>query len=202
MTGRFMLDAIMAQLDGPVDVIGHSYGGLLGLRLAIERPDLVRSLSLFEPVVMLAAKDTAAAEFAKNRAHMARVFALNDAGDQEASVRLFVEEWGDGTPWENLPAETRATFARQVPVVVASQADVQDDVGRIIPRLEQIEVPVLVMDGATSPAIIKPVCDGVAAMVQDGRRVTVEGAGHMGMITHPFEVAAEVRRTVESAIFA
>ncbi|MCP4819303.1 MAG: alpha/beta fold hydrolase, partial [Shimia sp.] len=50
LTGQQMLDAVVDRLDGPVDVIGHSYGGLLALRLAIERPDLVMSLSLFEPV--------------------------------------------------------------------------------------------------------------------------------------------------------
>lgn len=199
LMGQQMLDAILARLDGPVDVIGHSYGGLLGLRLAIERPDLVRSLSLFEPVAMLAAKDRAPEAFSKNAAHMAQVFALFEAGEFEASVRLFVEEWGDGTPWEQLPAETRATFTRQVPVVMASQADVDDDVGDVIARLNQVAVPCLVMDGAVSPEIIHHVCDGLAESVQNGRRVTVAGAGHMGAITHAKEVAAEVRRTVESA---
>lgn len=196
LTGQQMLDAILARLDGPVDVIGHSYGGLMGLRLAIERPDLVKSLSLFEPVTMLAAQEAAPEEVAKNNAHMGQVFALNDAGDPEAAVRMFVEEWGDGTPWEMLPAETRATFARQVPFVVASQQDVLEDVGQVMPRLGQVAVPVVVMDGAESPAIMKYACDGVAAKVQNGRRVTVSGAGHMGAITHAREVAAEVRRTI------
>lgn len=196
-TGRTMLDAIVARLDGPVDVIGHSYGGLLGLRLAIERPDLVRSLSLYEPVTMGAALGTAPEELARNDAYMAQVFALNDAGDPEAAVRMFVAEWGDGTPWTQLPAETRRAFAELVPFVVASQQDVREDVGRILPRLGEIAVPVIVMDGAESPAIMKPVCDGVARAVQNGRRVTVAGAGHMGAITHADVVAAEVRRMVE-----
>ncbi len=200
LTGQTMLDAILARLDGPVDVIGHSYGGLLGLRLAIERPDLVRTLSLFEPVTMLAAKDAAPEEVAKNDAHMGQVFALNDSGDPEAAVRMFVEEWGDGTPWEALSEETRATFTRQVPFVVASQQDVLEDVGNIMPRLSEIAVPVVVMDGAESPAIMKPVCDGVASAVQNGRRVTVAGAGHMGAITHADVVAAEVRKTVEGLV--
>ncbi|KPA20970.1 Pimeloyl-(acyl-carrier protein) methyl ester esterase [Shimia sp. SK013] len=199
LAGQFMLDAILEKLDGPVDVIGHSYGGLLGLRLAIERPEMVRSLSLFEPVTMLAAKDRAPEEVAKNDAHMSKVIALYEAGDPEGAVRMFVEEWGDGTPWEQLNAETRATFARQVPVVVASQKDVLEDIGQVMPRLGQVAVPCVVMDGALSPPIMKPACDGLAAMVKNGRRATIAGAGHMGAITHARAVAAEVRQTIGAA---
>ena len=198
LTGEQLLGAILARLDGPVDVIGHSYGGLVGLRLAIERPDLVRSLSLFEPVLMLAAKDRAPEAFAQNASYMARVFALYEKGDHEGAVRLFVEEWGDGTPWEQLPEETRATFTRQMPVVMASQDDVDRDIGDVMPRLSQVTVPCLVMDGALSPRIIKHACDGLAAGVQNGRRVTFAGAGHMGAISHASEVAAEVRKTIEA----
>ncbi|MFY0618919.1 alpha/beta fold hydrolase [Shimia sp.] len=195
-TGDVMLAAILARISEPVDVIGHSYGGLMGLRLAIDRPDLVRSLTLYEPVTMRAAREVAPEHVAANQAQMEQMFALNDAGDPEAAVRLFVTEWGDGTPWQHLPAEVRATFTRQLPFVIASQKDVLEDTAQIMPRLGEIAVPVVVMDGAQSPAIMKPVCDYVAGAVQNGRRVSVAGAGHMGAISHAAEVAAEVRRLV------
>ena len=37
-------------LDGPAHVIGHSFGATVALRLAVLRPELVRSLVLIEPV--------------------------------------------------------------------------------------------------------------------------------------------------------
>ncbi len=196
LTGQPMLEAILARITAPVHVIGHSYGGLLALRLAIERPDLVRSLSLYEPVTMLAARNLSPELVAHNHAHMSRVNELAQAGDPEAAVRLFVEAWGDGTPWERLPQETRALFASQIGFVNDSQKDVLEDVGNVIARLGQVAAPTVVMDGAQSPGIMRPVCDAVAAAVQNGRRVTIAGAGHMGAITHADEVAAEVRKTV------
>lgn len=96
--GQIMVEAIVDRLKAPVDVIGHSYGGLIAVRLAIEHPELVRSLSLYEPVTMLAARGAAPEEVAKNHAHMSQVLAHYDAGEPEAAVRLFVEEWGDGRP--------------------------------------------------------------------------------------------------------
>jgi pimeloyl-ACP methyl ester carboxylesterase len=39
-------DALAETLPGPVDVLGHSLGGVVALRLAERRPDLVRSIVL------------------------------------------------------------------------------------------------------------------------------------------------------------
>lgn len=44
--GRAVVVAIEALGTGPCDVVGHDLGGLLGLWLGMERPDLVRSLSV------------------------------------------------------------------------------------------------------------------------------------------------------------
>ena len=43
--------ASMAALDdAPMDVVGHSFGAAIALRMAVEHPDRIRSLTLFEPV--------------------------------------------------------------------------------------------------------------------------------------------------------
>ena len=38
----WLIEAV-AALPGPVDLIGHDWGGILTIRLAMERPDLIRS---------------------------------------------------------------------------------------------------------------------------------------------------------------
>ena len=40
----------------PIDLFGHSFGGTVALRIALTRPDLVRSLTLVEPVIFAVAK--------------------------------------------------------------------------------------------------------------------------------------------------
>ncbi|MGX9790374.1 alpha/beta fold hydrolase [Mycobacterium sp. MMS18-G62] len=45
--------ALAGLLDGPVVVVGHSFGGAVALKLAAERPDLVGALVLLDPAVGL-----------------------------------------------------------------------------------------------------------------------------------------------------
>lgn len=42
-----------AEADGPVVVVGHSFGGAIALNLAAQRPDLIKGLVLLDPAVAL-----------------------------------------------------------------------------------------------------------------------------------------------------
>ena len=42
------LDALVADLPGPFDLVGHSWGGLVALRYAIDHPERVRRVAIVE----------------------------------------------------------------------------------------------------------------------------------------------------------
>ena len=193
------LDAVLPFVTEPVDLIGHSFGGVLSLLIALHRPEMVRSLSLFEPVLMAIAREDAPDQHQWNRNHMAEVDAHIEAGDPAMGARLFLRVWGDGRPWDALPEELRKAATRLIPFIGASQPALAEDNAGIIPRLGEIDVPCVLMDGGQSPALMHVVQDGLAARLPRARRVTFADAGHMGPITHAAEVAAEIRKTLAEA---
>lgn len=46
------LEALINHLDQPIHLVGHSYGGLIAMELAIAKPELIHSLILSEPALV------------------------------------------------------------------------------------------------------------------------------------------------------
>lgn len=190
-TATAMARAVLDDLGaGPVDVIGHSFGATVALRLAIEAPALVRTLALYEPVYFAPAfaDDPGFAE--RYRADTASFDAALDAGNHTAAARAFNATWADGPDWEKIPAQTRAYMVARIRFVRASGPFLVDDsAGLLAPgRFAQATAPTLVMAGARS-AWAAPVNTAIARRLPHARQITLDGVGHMGPITHPQAVA-------------
>ena len=190
--------AIAGLMTGPADVIGHSFGATVALRLAVERPDLVTSLTLIEPVFGAVARvDTPDVA----RDHEAEAILMLDAirdGRLEEAAQLFTRDWGLGRPWDTIPEPARARMTAQMPFVAASQAEIFDDTPGLLATgaLEGLTIPTLVLEGATTATrhpVMRAICSGIAARIPGAVHALVEGAGHMAPLTHPDRVAALIR---------
>jgi pimeloyl-ACP methyl ester carboxylesterase len=177
----------------PVDLIGHSFGATVALRLALETPELVRSLVLIEPVLFAAARARAPEVFAAYRAQAAPFRAAFAAGDAAAAARLFHEEWGQGR-LDDLPARHRDYMVARIGLVVAQDATLSDDAAGMLggTRLEGLRRPVLLLEGATSPPVIAAIGQELARRLPMVRRDIVAGASHMLPVTHADAVAESV----------
>ena len=173
--------------DGPLHVIGHSFGATVALRMALDHPHKVSRLTLIEPVYFALATDRAA-----RTDHVERfgpITAAYDAGDLERAARLFHGDWGVGA-WAAMPDHTRAGFARRMPLIMAGTPAIQDDIHHVADRLRQVTVPVSLIRGETSPPIIPAIHAAICAVLPQARDHVVAGAGHMVPMTHVAEVAA------------
>ena len=180
--------------DGPMDIIGHSFGATVALRLAIERPGLVRSLVLIESVFMAAAVADNPGLAARYRAQSGDYLDAVRRRDHAAAARAFMGEWGDGRPWEALPQAQRDFLVSKIHLIEANQPTVMEDRPGLLEKglIEQVTQPVLLMRGAQSSGFVEPIHDAIARRLIDARQVAVEGAGHMVPITHPEVTAREI----------
>lgn len=178
-----------------IDFIGHSFGGTVALRIAVERPDLVRSLTLVEPVIFAAAKAVDVGVYADFRDSHLGFAALVAAGDHTAAAALFHSHWGSDETLADLPERTRAYMVERIHLIVAQNPTLLDDAAGILRAggLEAIIAPVLLIEGATSPAIIDAVHRALALRMPQATRLVVPGAGHMVAISHAATIAPSVQ---------
>ena len=182
--------ASLLEASGPADVFGHSFGATVALKLAQERPDLVRSLSLYEPVyfsVLAKANPAAYAEEAKASLPFTEA---SIAGDWPAAAQAFLARWGGGDLGA-LPPAQKAYILKTIPLIMASEASIiAPETGEVVlAGMAKLTVPTLLLKGAASPVVISEISNVLTHRGPSVRLETIAGAGHMGPLTHVAEVA-------------
>lgn len=161
----------------PAHIAGHSFGGAVALRLALRRPELVRSLILVEPGVVgvlgdLPASDPVAQEAQANRTAMRDAFA---GGDAERIVRTMAELVAPGE-FEKAGPEVRRMLLANVP---AFQLDYNsrrspftcEDAGRVA-------APALVVYGGRSPPGLQRIAETTARCMKSAKLLKIPQATH------------------------
>ncbi len=180
-------------LNAPFDLVGHSFGATVALRLAVENPGLVRSLTLIEPVYFAAVRGTDA--FDEHEQDFQKFVHAMEAGELERATCEFTRLWGDGTPWQEQGEKQRASAVKRIHLISAHAGAICDDpAGVLAPgRLEKLDIPVLLMDGVKSPPVIDAIQTRLLGRFANAKRLTLDDARHMVTITHPVQVAKAIR---------
>lgn len=193
--------AALSYLARPFDVIGHSFGATIALRLAVEHPELVRSLTLIEPVFFAAAIKGAPDRMSAYRGLEESYSAAFECGDHALAARQFNRFWGDGTKWDEISETTRRYMTDRIALVPAQGPMVmEDNAGLLAPgRLGRASMPCLLIEGDQSPDIIDAINTSLANRLPNATRAVIAGAGHMSPITHPGPVGAQIMSLFEMA---
>jgi pimeloyl-ACP methyl ester carboxylesterase len=177
------LEALLDDL-GPAHLIGHSYGGLLAALLAMHRPRLVRSLIVYEPVIV---------GILRSRGETEALAALPVLPDEpgEAWMRAFVDWWNEPGAYDALPAATRAGFLAVGGKVFGEVTSLgRDETPH--QAFATIQVPALVLGGSRSPRPARRIVELLGETLPHGEARVLDGMGHMGPLTHAEQVNGEI----------
>ena len=182
---------VVRSIGAPVHLLGHSYGAHCALLAAVQEPERVARLVLYEPAWphkitpdALAALETLAAAGAWDQ--FAFAFFAN-------SLHVPIEELEAvraSELWSPIIADAPATLG-DLRALGAYRFDLR--------RFARLEIPVLLQIGSESPRDLY-VTDALAAILRDVRVETLAGQAHEGMTTAPQLYAeATMRFLVASA---
>ncbi len=190
------VERLTAMLDSaPTHLIGHSYGGLLAMQVALAAPAQVRSIAVYEPVTF----SVLGPEDAETRASIDTLLAYHLDADSvdEDWLAGFVTWWQGAGAWERLAPETQQAFRDvgwKLSQEVASLA--ADTTSRA--TYATIVAPTIVLGGAlTQPAEMQVIQRLSAALPNAILRVFPD-MGHMGPITHAAQVNAAIAAHVRA----
>ena len=183
------VDDLVAILDaeqiGPCFVVGHSYGGCLGLELAARQPRRVRAVWAYEPPYAPLAPPDA-------REQLADVGRLTlEAGAQggsEAAADAFFESVAGAHALASLSPAARAGIHREggAAIVEAPLLGLEAD------GLAGIVCPVRIATGTLSSPWYAPIAEALVERIRGATHDRIERADHGAPITDPAVIAASI----------
>lgn len=175
-----VLDAL--GIDRPV-VFGHSFGGVVALRVAAEHGHRVAGVVVWEPPYLAVSDPGFRAAMAAMADEVAAAFAT---GGPEEAARAFLDGVGGPDAWDGLHPRQREAIARQGGGALADVAMP----GLSADGLDRITSPTLIASGGASDPFHAPIADALAELIgAAATRVELPGLSHMAPILDPAAIA-------------
>ena len=193
-----LIEPVLAMTGDPFVLVGHSYGGAVALIAAIDRPQRVHALALYEPTLfaLLEAESPSPNEADGIRNAVAAAGAALDAGDLDRAAECFIDFWMGKGAWARTPEARRGPIASAV-VNVRGWKSALFDEPTPLKAFAALDIPVLYMSGTDSPASSLGVARLLKKTLPRAEVLEFAGLGHMGPVTHPDVVNDAIVRFLE-----
>jgi pimeloyl-ACP methyl ester carboxylesterase len=180
-----LLDDLIDTLDGPVHLVGHSYGGVVALAAAQTFARRIASLTVYEPVIFSAlftraAERTATLEVCRLIEEILRAYL---SGDLFAAARRFVDYWSGAGAWDAIPVEKKHGLSQKIPTVLAN-FEALVSAPDLLAGLADLRMPTLCLTGRESPAPVNAISELLQRELPWASTHRFPAMGHMGPITH------------------
>jgi pimeloyl-ACP methyl ester carboxylesterase len=186
-----IVEAVIRRAGAPVHLVGHSFGGLTGLAVALRHPRLVRSLTILEApaaeILRHAGEERHYRAFRDMTA--AYIGAFNDG--QANAIERMIDFYGGAGTFAGWPQRVR-NYANDTTAVNVLDWSAGYGFALTPALLATVTTSTLVVRGENSHPAVKRANELLAQSIPGASLATVSGAAHFMIATHARELAGLV----------
>lgn len=178
-----LVEPLLPPAPVGVHVVGHSYGGVVALHLALAGRVSIRSLTLIEPVAFFLLPHAGA------QAAWLEIKGLGDdytariaAGETETALRGFIDYWAGRGAWDAMDESLRAQIRRSARKIVLDFEVTFADPA--MQALRALKCPVRLISGGRSRIPTQRIASFLARQIPGATLDIVDDANHLLPMTH------------------
>jgi len=183
-----MLESVVRAAGGGVHLVGHSFGGLVALAVALRKRASLASLVVMEAPAAELLRDRGEVEHYRAFRQMTAGYFASFADGNPEAIADMVDFYGGAGRFASWPQRVRDYVVETTPVNILDWASAYG-FPLSAAALAAIDIPVLVVRGGASHSAVQRANALLAECVKGAALATVDGAAHFMIATHADQVA-------------
>jgi len=193
-----VLESVVRKAGGPVHLVGHSFGGLVALVVALRNQVPLSSLVILEaPAMELLRAEGEDRHYSLFR-DMTEAYFAGFASGNAGAIAAMIDFYGGPGTFASWPPRVCAYAERTTPVNIVDWASAYG-FPLSATSLAAIRLPVIVARGGASHPAMQRANALLSERINQAALVTIDGAAHFMVATHATEVAHLIEKHVACA---
>jgi pimeloyl-ACP methyl ester carboxylesterase len=192
------MESVIRRAGGHVHLVGHSFGGLVALAVALRNRVSLASLVIIEAPAVDILRERKEDRHCLAFRRMTDDYFADFAGGNVEAIATMIDFYGGAGTFVSWPPRLRAYAVETTPVNILDWADAY---GFRLSKasLATIKIPLLVVRGGASPEAVQRANALLFELTGNATLVTIDGAAHFAIATHAVEIARRIAAHVHRA---
>jgi pimeloyl-ACP methyl ester carboxylesterase len=192
------MESVIRRAGGPVHLVGHSFGGLVALAIALRNRVSLASLVIIEAPAVDILRAKKEDQHYRAFGRMTDAYFADFAGGNVEAITAMIDFYGGAGTFASWPPRSRAYAVATTAVNLLDWADAY---GFPLSQasLGAITIPVLIVRGGASPQAVQRANALLCELSTNATLATIDGAAHFAIATHAAEIASRIAAHVHRA---
>jgi pimeloyl-ACP methyl ester carboxylesterase len=193
-----IVESVVRKAGGAVHLVGHSFGGLVALAVALRRQVRLASLSIIEAPAAELLRGCGELELYRAFRQMTEAYFASFAGGNVEAIAAMIDFYGGAGTFASWPRRVRGYAVETTPVNIRDWASAYA-FPLSAAALATVDLPVRVIRGGASHPAVQRANALLGAHINRATLATIEGAAHFMIATHVDAVAGVIAEHVRRA---
>ena len=190
-----IVEGVIRRAAAPVHLVGHSFGGLVSLAVALRARVPLASLTIVEAPAVELLRALGETEHTRAFRDMNEVYFTAFRNGEEDAIATMIDFYGGTGTFASWPPRVRAYAVETTAVNILDWASAY---GFPLPpsAIAAVDLPALVLRGGTSQPAVQRANELLSIHLKDASLVTIAGGAHFMIATHAGDVARAIAEHV------